>query len=73
MLTEADILDAGEKPEAPPKQEKKRVRRARERKRINSRKCLDCTHKFAHHQTLAPSGAWCHECNEKCGGQWERN
>lgn len=73
MLTEADILESGEKPEAPSKQEKKRVRRARERKRLNSRKCVDCQHKFANHQAMAPKGAWCHECNGKCGGQWELN
>lgn len=72
MLTEADVLNSGEKPEAP-KQERKRVRRARERKRINSRKCLTCDHKFANHQAMAPSGAWCHECNNKCGGKWERD
>jgi hypothetical protein len=71
VLTEADILESGEKPEAPSKQEKKRVRRARERKRVNGRKCFDCTHKFANHQAMAPNGAWCHECNSKCAGTWE--
>lgn len=71
MLTEADVLESGEKPEAPKKQEKKSVRRARERKRINGRKCLTCNHKFANHQATAPRGAWCHECSQKCEGKWE--
>lgn len=71
MLTETDILESGEKPEAPRKQEKKRVRRARERKKVNGRKCLNCSHKFVNHQGMAPHGSWCHECAQKCEDRWE--